>query len=98
MPRLADDKQVDPAASCPEVDPSIGASDRRSDMVKCQAVKAGVLSRWKSPVPKDRARGGIGTAERQIDSEACSVLSAREVWEASSLVRAKEIRTEARKG
>jgi hypothetical protein len=41
------------------------------------------------------ARGGIGTAERQIDGEACSVLSAREVWEASSLVRAKEIRTEA---
>jgi hypothetical protein len=50
MPRLADDKQVDPAASCPEVDPSIGASDRMSGIGKCQTVKAGVLSRWKSPV------------------------------------------------
>jgi hypothetical protein len=74
VPRLADGKQVDPAASCPEVDPSIGASDRMSDMEKCQTVKAGVLSRWKSHVLMDMARGGIGTAARQIDGEARPVL------------------------
>ncbi len=44
----------------------------------------------------DMARGDIGTAVRRIGVEARSVLSAREVWEASSLVRAKGIRTEAR--
>jgi hypothetical protein len=93
MSGLADGKQVDPAASCPEVDPSIRASDRMFDMEKCQTVKAGVLSRWKSHVLRDMARGGKGTAARQIDGEARPVLSAREVWEASSLVRAKEIRT-----
>ncbi len=106
MPRLADGKQVDPAASCPEVDPSIGASDRMSGMEKCQAVKAGVLSRWKShaskdmgdPVPKGMARGGIGTAARRIDGEVRPVLPAKEVWDASSLVRAKGIRTGAQKG
>jgi hypothetical protein len=31
-------------------------------MVECQAVKAGVLSRGRSHVPKDMARGGIGIA------------------------------------
>ena len=61
-------------------------------------MKAGVLSRWKSHVLKGMARGDIGSAVRRIDDEARSVLSAREVWEASSLVRAKEVRTEARQG
>jgi hypothetical protein len=37
-------------------------------------VKAGVLSRWKSHVPKDMARGDIGTAARRIGVEARSVL------------------------
>jgi hypothetical protein len=88
MSGLADGKQVDPAASCPEVDPSIGASDRMSGMEKCQTVKAGVLSRWKSHVLRDMARGGIGSAVRQSGDEACLSLPAKEVWEASSLVRA----------
>jgi hypothetical protein len=72
--RLAGSEWADPTASCPEVDPSIGASDRMSGMGKCQTVKAGVLSRWKSHVPKDMARGDIGTAERRIGVEALSVL------------------------
>jgi hypothetical protein len=80
--RLADGKQVDPAASGPEVDPCPGASDRMSGMEKCQTVKAGVLSRgrshiskdMKSHVPKGMARGGKGTAARQIDGEARPVL------------------------
>jgi len=48
MSGLADGKQVDPAASCPEVDPSLGAVFRRSGMAKCQAVKDMVLSRGRS--------------------------------------------------
>ncbi len=48
VPRLADGEQVNPAAACPAVDPSLGAPDRMSGMEKCQAVKAGVLSRGRS--------------------------------------------------
>jgi len=106
MPRLADGKQVDPAASCPEVDPSLGAVFRRLGTGQCQAVKDMVLSRGRShaskdmgnPVPKGMARGGIGTAARRIDGEARPVLPAKEVWDASSLVRAKGIRTGAQMG
>jgi hypothetical protein len=56
-------------------------------------VKGVVLSRGRSHVPKDMARGTIGTAAGRSSVEACPVLPAREVWEASSLVRAKGIRT-----
>jgi len=98
MSGLAGSEWANPTASCPEVDPSIGAPDRMSGMGKCQTVKAGVLSRWRSHVPKDMARGDIGTAARRIDGEARPVLSAREFWEALSRVRAKEIRTGAQMG
>ena len=64
MPGLADGEQVNPAAACSAADPSLGAPDRMSGMVKCQAVKAGVLSRGRSHVPKDMARGTIGPARR----------------------------------
>ena len=63
MPRLAGSEWVNPTASCPEVDPSLGAVFRRSGMAKCQAVKDMVLSRGRSHVPKDMARGDIGTAQ-----------------------------------
>ena len=52
-----------PTASYSEVDPSLGAVFRRSGMAICQTVKDMVLSRGKSHVPKDMARGGIGIAQ-----------------------------------
>jgi len=63
VPRLADGKQVNPAAACPAADPCPGALCRRSGMAICQAVKDRVLSRGRSHVPKGMARGGIGTAQ-----------------------------------
>jgi len=98
MSGLAGSEWANPTASCPEVDPSIGAPDRMSGMGKCQAVKAGVLSRWKSHVPKDMARGDIGTAERQIGVEARSALQPEEFGKLRLVVRAKGIGAEARKG
>jgi len=98
VPGLAGSEWANPTASCPEVDPSLGAVFRRSGMERCQAVKDMVLSRGRSHVPKGMARGDIGTAARRIDGEARPVLSAREFWEALSRVRAKEIRTGAQMG
>jgi hypothetical protein len=52
-----------PTAAYSAVDPSLGAVFRRSGMAICQAVKDIVLSRGRSHVPKDMARGGIGIAQ-----------------------------------
>jgi hypothetical protein len=52
-----------PTAAYSAVDPSLGAVFRMSDMAKCQAVKDMVLSRGRSHVPKDMARGGKGIAQ-----------------------------------
>jgi len=88
VPRLADGKQVNPAASCPEVDPCPGASDRRSDMAKCQSVKAGVLSRGRSPV-FGQGEGWHRDSRKAKGQRSPTCPPVWEVWEASSQMRAK---------
>jgi hypothetical protein len=76
-----------PAAAYSAVDPSLGAVFRMSGMAKCQTVKDMVLSRGRSHVPKDMARGGIGIAERRSGVEACSVLQPEEFGKLRLVVR-----------
>ena len=88
VPRLADGKQVNPAAACPAADPCPGALCRRSGMAICQAVKDRVLSRGRSPVFGQGEGWHRDSPVGRSSVEACLSLPAQEVWEASSWVRA----------
>jgi len=67
-----------PTAAYSAVDPSIGAPDRMSGMGKCQTVKAGVLSRWRSPVFGQGEGWHRDSPVGRSGVEACSVLQPRE--------------------